>query len=459
MKSHVNAACTAAFACLAIASVVANARAQDAVVPSRLSLAEAVRLARDRNPAIAIARQQVTVAEAGRVDARLRPNPALSVDTERYASGSASAATPGDGNNQITVRLDQEIETAGRRRLRVETANAGIDMARAALADAQRRLDFTVRQAYFQVILANADLDSSTKTLAEIDQLIVINRARLQQGEISGVELRRLQVERLRFADDRSSADLALRNARSALLAVLGLADLGQPFDVTDTLAPPPDTPPGPPPGPPPAPPTGPTLTAAGLIDPSAGRLDVAALQARALDARQDVLAARTDVLRADTQTRLQRALRSPTITVGGGYTRTAGMSGFVAGVTVPLPFSNRNQGGVMRAAAERAIAESQRTLTETAVRLDVQQAVNAVEVARARATAIQQEYLPNARQALDTVLATYRVGTTDLIDLLDAQRAFRETQRTYHRALFDWHLSVFQLDAALGGSRPAAKE
>jgi cobalt-zinc-cadmium efflux system outer membrane protein len=158
---------------------------------------------------------------------------------------------------------------------------------------------------------------------------------------------------------------------------------------------------------------------------------------------------------RADTLTQLQRALRTPNITAGGGYTRDFGINAVTFGVTVPLPVANRNQGGIARAEAERQVAASQRVVVETLVRLEVQQAADAVDVARSRAMAIEQDYLPNARQMLDTVRASYRVGATNLIDLLDAQRAFRDTQRTYNRALFDWHISLAQLAAATGEAVP----
>jgi len=408
-----------------------DAAAQDDIVPNSLSVNEAIRLAVDRSPRLAGAHAAVGVARADRVDATLRPNPALSVETANYPLFGSPRPSFWNGQ-EFSVRVDQEFETAGRRTLRTDAANGRIDAAEAQLANARRLLEFDVRRAYFDVVLAAADLEASTRSLAEIDQLLTLNRARLEQGEISGVDVRRLQVERLRFSDDTSGAELAVRRARSALLALLGFQNLGQRFDVTDTL-------------------TAPSAASASPASVGPAGVDIAVLQVRALEARQDVRAARAEQTRADTLTRLQRALRTPNITAGGGYSRDLGTNTVVFGVTVPLPFANRNQGGVARADAERQIATSERLLVETLVRLEVQQAADAVDIARTRATAIERDYLPNARQTLDTVLASYRVGATNLIDLLDAQRAFRDTQRTYNRALFDWHLNLAQLSAAIG--------
>ncbi len=398
-------------------------------IPAMLTLDETLRLAAERNPQFAAARAQVDVAEAQRLDARLRPNPAVTLDSIG-APHLSSGAPPNPYTRERSVRVDQEIETAGRRRLRIAAAEAGLEAARGFVSNEWRRLNLEVQRTYFQVVLAKADLEVSQAALNEIDRVITLNRARFEQGEISGGELRRVQVERLKFLDDTLAAELALRNAKAALLAIVTVPDLSREFDVAERLVPP---------GAPPR------LASANQSPP------VAEIRRQALAQRPDVAAARAAVRRAETETRLQRALRTPNVTVGGGYWRDRTTSALVVGVTVPLPLFNRNQGGLARAAAEQTIAASQQAAVEASVRLDVQQAVNAVEISQTRVDYIEREYLKNAREARDIVLASYRVGETDLINFLDAQRAFRDTLRTYNRALFDARVSEFQLAAAVG--------
>lgn len=416
------------------ATTPAYARGQELIVPARMTLQEALRLASERNPNLAAARNTVEIAEAQRIDARLRPNPAVTFESAGYPL--FESPRPSFGNNQeLTFRFDQEIELAGRRGLRTQAAETGVSAAEAAFQDQQRRLEFEVRRGYFGVVLAKADLEVARAALHEIDKVISLNRARYEQGEISGGEVRRIQVERLKFVDDQFAAELSLRNARSALLALFNAPNLGVEFDVVETLN------------------VADTTGAGAAVPPQA--VDATALRTQALTLRPDLLAAQQQVQRADTETRLQRALRTPNITVGGGYRRDFGTNAVVFGVTVPLPLSNRNQGGVARAEAERRQAANLATATATGVLLEVQQAVNAVDVSRARVAYIEREYLTPSRESRDIVLAAYRLGTADLIDFLDAQRAFRDTLRTYNRALYDQRLGLFQLAAATGGASP----
>lgn len=405
-----------------------GAAAQTPPIPERLSLREAVRLATERNPQAAGARALVAIAEASRLDVGLRPNPAVSVESEGFPLFDPPRPSFWDGQ-ELTIRFDQEIETGGRRRLRTEAAAAGVTAASLTARDRLRRLELAVSRAYLLLALAQADAEVARTSLEEIDRVLTVSRERVKVGETARSEVSRLEVERLRFAEDAFSSDLALRNARAALLTLLGATDLRQTIQATDSLS---------------GASTGSTLQVS-IASNTSSQTPASG------DRRPDLLAAREELLRAETETRLQRALRSPNVTLGGGYKRDFGTNAVVFGVTVPLPLWNKNQGGIARAAAEQRVVASNLASVELDVRLDIQQAQNSVDVNRARADYIERQVLASARESRDVVSESYRLGAMDLIDFLDAQRAFRDTLRTYNRALFDYRVSLFELDAALG--------
>ena len=151
-----------------------------------------------------------------------------------------------------------------------------------------------------------------------------------------------------------------------------------------------------------------------------------------ALSARPDVAASRGDVRRAETETRLQHALRTPNLTVGGGYQRVFDSNAVLMGVTVPLPLWNRNQGGVARAAAEEARARHRAAATATAVRLDVQQAANGAETARERVAYVRLKESAERSSLRDERKLFY-------VQLPDLARDVHGMEDLYHVAtLFD---------------------
>jgi len=420
--------------CLAGCLLSSGAAGQTSDIPARLSLADAIRLSIERNPTLDAARHQVTVAQADVAAARRWTNPVATVLSEGYNGQPRDA---GFFNRQeLSLQVEQEFEMAGRRRFRSEIAGASAGVAQFALDDQARQLRLEVQRAYFQLVLARLDADLARASLVEIDKVIAINRSRYQQGEVSGGELRRLEVERLTFSDDALLAELAIRNSRGMLLALLGAPRLDLPLDPIDTL-------------------DAPLASVVGLPGPVTrgpeGLTDALSMTGQALAARPDVAGARQEQARAQADVGLQRAFRTPNLSVAAGIKRDFGTNGLVWGVSVPLPLFDRNAAGMARADAERRLAESRVRARALAVSLEVQQAVNLVDISRARVGAIERDYLQKAREARDAVLAAYRAGEGELLNFLDAQRIYRDVQRAYNRARFDHRLSLFQLDAAVG--------
>ncbi len=417
------------------AAIGATLYAQGPAVPSRLSLEDAVRIAEARSPQLVVAEQTVAVSEADVAGARKRPNPVLAFGSEGIPLSQQDHASFLN-SQELAVSIEQEFEPGGRRRIRTEQAQRGADASRAWARDARRQLIFDVRLAYMQAVLAKADDEVARASLEDIDKVLALNRARYEQGELSGVEMRRLQVERFRFADDAFTTELALRNARSALLAQLHAEPLDQPFDTSDALLPASTTPAG-----------------AAAAEPAASAVS------QALASRPDLDAVRRELEQSEAATRLQRALRTPTFSIGAGVKRDFGVNGLIVTFGVPLPLFNRNEAGVARAGAERQQAAARLADVQTRVSLDVQQALNAVDVSRRRVVYVEGEYLKSAREARDIVLASYRSGAATLIDYLDAERALREALRTQNRARFDYRISMFQYEAAVGSPAAAPRK
>jgi outer membrane protein, heavy metal efflux system len=415
--------------CLAGCLVGSRAAAQTADIPLRLPLAEAVRLAVERSPSLDIVRQQATAAATEVQAAGRWPNPVARVRSEGY-NGDPSGAGFFD-QQEWTFEVEQEFDLAGKRGRRAAVANASTAGARLAVDEQARQLRVDVQRAYFQLVLARLDTDLARASRDEIDRVIAVNRARYQQGEVSGTELRRLEVERLRFSEDAFQADLAARNSRSLLLALMGSPRLDLPIEPIDGLAAP-------------AGPAAADLSAAAAAD----------LVARALAARPDVAAARQEQARAAAEAELQRATKTPNLAVSAGMRRDFGTNGLAWGLAIPLPVLDRNAPGIARADAERRVADSRARTLELAVSLEVQQALNLVDVNRQRVLEVERDYLAKAREARDGVLVAYRSGESELLDFLDAQRVYRDVQRAYNRALLDYRLSLVQLDAA-AGARP----
>src|SRR3990172_10469361 len=90
-------------------------------VPEQLDLRKAVEIAIANNPQLKASRNEFKIADAERIAASRRPNPAFSTYFEDYRLFHSEMG-PFFQTQEITAQVDQEIETAGKRRLRTRAA-------------------------------------------------------------------------------------------------------------------------------------------------------------------------------------------------------------------------------------------------------------------------------------------------------------------------------------------------
>ncbi|MFQ5738742.1 MAG: TolC family protein [Acidobacteriota bacterium] len=391
------------------------------VIPTRLTLDLATEILLLRNPTILRERQNIVMAHAGVTQARLLPNPEFDVTSESYPLFESNPG-PFFQSNEFIVRAGQPIELGGKRRKRTRVAEQEVEVNESLLQDTIRQLKLELKNRYYRVVLAKAELQLAQEVLAQFDEIIEINRKRFEQGEISGLDLARVETERRRFFDDLVAAELALKNAKTALLELLGTSDLGAPFEVAEAL----------------------------VFEPLQA-VTAEELQEQALTTRADLKARREQIERERRQVAVEKSLGVPNLTPFVGYKRNLVDNTVAFGLKLDLPLFNRNQGEVARAVVRVDQAEYEAQRAELAVRSEVLQALQAVYAEARRVRALEGTYVQTARRARDIAQASYRLGALDLIAFLDAERAYRETLRGYNQALFAHQLAIFQLEAAVG--------
>lgn len=401
-----------------------------AELPEQLDLKKALEIAVANNPQLKAARNQIEIVDAERLDVSKRLNPAFSAYFEDYRLFHSNIGAF-FRTQEITVRVDQEIETGGKRKLRTQGAGLRGQAQKAQADNVVRDLVLDVRRAYFQAVLAQTNLEGAEAILQEIDRIIELNRARFEKGDISGAELKRVEVERLKFVEDVFASKLDLANAKSTLLSLFGTSAANVSFKVSEPLALDRSAP----------------RPVDGIPQPS----PYPEMVRQALAKRPDLMASVLEQKRADTETLHQRSLRSPNITVTGGYKRNILDNTVVFGIALPLRVFNKNEGGIAKALAERARADNLAAHARSQVLLDVQRAYNGAEINRQRVEYIEKESLQKADESRQIVLTAYRLGEIDLIHLLDAERAYRETRKTYNQALYEYRMSLYELGSAIG--------
>src|SRR6185436_4015956 len=123
--------------------------------------------------------------------------------------------------------------------------------------------------------------------------------------------------------------------------------------------------------------------------------------------------------------------------------------TGFAMGLRVPLWNASRGEIARADAAARTAAAEAGRLRTELVT--DLYGRLKELQVAGDQVTLLDREVVPAASRSFELVRLAYQEGETSLLDLLDAQRTYRDTQREAAEARLALSTAVAEVQRLVG--------
>src|SRR5262245_25500332 len=182
------------------------------------------------NPMLRAGEINIAESRTQQITAYLRPNPLVSTTLDQIgntASGNIFSAST------VTSSLSYLHERQGKRELRRDSAQKGTAIAESSLADQERTLLFNLRNGFVQTLQAKAILELARQNLAYYDQVLSVNRDRFQAGDISQVDLNRLELQRVQYESDVITSNTNLRTAKIGLLTLLNDRTPVDRFDVT----------------------------------------------------------------------------------------------------------------------------------------------------------------------------------------------------------------------------------
>ena len=390
------------------------------LLPSPLSLGDVIRLASERRDEIQAARARVRAGEARPtiVSALQDPMISPSLDHLPFMLGGAD----------VSVTLEQQIPLSGIRRNRRASALADVDRLR---AEANRvTLDVGVNAANAYLML-----QERRRTAALVDEQMAFARdvvnaanARYASGTAPQSDVLRAEVEVARLRALQRSLTGEVRAAEAMLNTSLALdADVPvpalAPFSLTQPV-------------------------------PSWSELKPA------LASRPELAAGRAEILRAEADVQVMRDMFRPmaTIRTGPAYTMAEGR-GWMAMVGISLPiWRDKLRAGVAEAQAMRAMSESDLRAMTRMIEGEAAVAVNRLQAARERQSALTSDVLPRARMAIEPAVAGYASGQLPLVSVIEAVQALWLVQSDLIAADTELGLAWARLGRAVGSYEAIAQ-
>jgi len=269
--------------------------------------------------------------------------------------------------------------------------------------------------------LARSLYDLAKENQTTFQQIVEHTRDVFKLGEISGLDLQRLEVEKIKFDTDLANAErdyeVALRDLRLALggnypsmeIEVAGSMEYYQAYDFS-------------------------------FDD----------LRDKALAARPDLKVAKLSEKAANASIRLQNAMKIPDVTIAAGLEQVKHDTGtYNIGVSIPIPVYDRNQGERAKALIDRQRAQNSELAVTNQIISDVDKALAAFNIQKRRVDLYKTGVLDKVTNIQTMTEVSLKAGESSTLELLDAIRTRRDTLAGFYQTIFDYQSALLDLELA----------
>lgn len=286
------------------------------------SLDDLIRRGLERHPRLAQAAFSIDAARGRALQAGLYPNPTIAAVFDELGDRTGPA-----GVNTLP-QVNQEIVTRGKLTLNRAVAQREVDQATLLLAVRRAELLAQIRAAYYDTLTLDRRV-TVLKELRALTQKSVDNIKELVKAkQAAQLDVVQMEVEAERIALEAEAAELELPAAFRRLAAAIGEKDLPQAALTESLIAPLPE-------------------------------YELDRVREFVLGVHPDVRLAKVGIDRARLVMERAQAEVIPNVTLSGGYVRQNQnkSNDWMAGISLPIPVWNRNQGNILASQAEIGVA------------------------------------------------------------------------------------------------------
>jgi cobalt-zinc-cadmium efflux system outer membrane protein len=367
--------------------------------PASVTLADLLKIVRDKSPRFAVILQRIEAARAEVVAAGVLPNPTVSYGRFDLVGGGRN--TMFDGNSQEQVTLEMPLLIAGQRGARIEAAEKGVLAAEADVEAEYAALIHETRRLFVELLANQERVAVLEETALEMRRLTTIVGGRKEAGNASAYDALRIGVEA-------SGIETRLETARSDQAQSAG--DLALLLGLPDWKP-----------------------AAAGKLAVLGVPADTQKLLSEAELSNPDIIAAQRSETAAEAGLEKAKRERWPgvSVQVGTVYTDSPYSNTTFAGVSVEVPIFDRNQGGMARAEAAKQTAKLEHDYASSRIRVAIERAVGLLVRRQKTRLKFEKDVLSKLPNLKSMGESAYRLGKGTILELLDSYRSRTEMRLT----------------------------
>ncbi len=373
------------------------------------------------NLELIIERYEVSIAEAALAAARVFEDPELEMIFPVFDEDEFSGFP-----RNIEFELEVPIELFGKRRNRIRQARAEKFAAEAGLDDFLRYLRADAATTYIEVLSNQLMMERMNLNLEQLNQLLEVNQALFEVGEIGEIDVLQTRVEVRLFQSELVDAKMEFSELMGEVYFLMG----GVSQD---------------------------SLVFTGDIPSMSPVISFEQLRERALEQRSDILLARRNIEASEFAMRLARSERLPDISLIFGYHNEEavrpgpGFAAVYAGLIIPLQFSGFNSGEFRMSKVELEQAKTELQAVTLDVEAGMISAWEKFQLMLQKRILFTETILEDAERVRDAIVFSYKQGDVSLLEVLEAQSTLNEVFMSYYETLSRFAAALVDLSRESG--------
>ncbi|SRR6266542_317645 len=373
-----------------------------------LTLADAENLFLQKNFLLLAAKYQVSASDAAIIQARLYPNPNLSIDQGAYNQETKKSFDL-TKRGETAISLQQVIILAGKRNRQIKIAEINSRISAYQFYDLIRTLRYELRTSFYGLYFLQEPIAVYNREIESLKTLIDVYTTQYNKGNIAFKELARLQALQFSLQNERLDLLKQLAEKQTNLILITG-----------DTLSRP----------------IKPVLDSEFIKRIDVNNLNYMQLIDSGLINRYDLRAANTQVQLNETTFALQKSLRVPDLTVGmnydkaGSYVRNYNSISFA----IDLPLWNRNQGNIRIAQFQIEEGKQLQSQAQLQVRSDISKAYAQLLETDKLYRTVSLQFTTDYDKLLDGITKGYQNHTISLLEFIDYYETYKNSKLEFNR-------------------------
>ncbi|MCB0751929.1 MAG: TolC family protein [Ignavibacteriae bacterium] len=384
----------------------------------KITLQEAVEVALKNNPNLTVNKYEIESLEKLKIQAGLTPNPEAGFEAEDFLGRKELSGIKG---SQYTLSGSQIFELGGKKSSRIYLAETQIVSSKGEYELLKFDAVANVKATFILLYQIQRQSEQQSKFVELNEEMLKTISERVKAGRTSPAEESKVKVvltnSQIKF--DRLQRNYSsIQTQLNSLLGTTG-QNLIPITDLFDSIATP--------------------TTREEVIDDIEEIPSIKILE-NEINVRQAAI-------------ELEKSLAIPDLTVSGGvrYLNELKTNSFIAGVSIPLPFFNRNQGNIASAEVRLEQMDAIINRHKLSVIARINTVYNNLLSAYNNSLQLKNNIKPQAEKAYEITRQGYLQGRFAFIDLLDAQRTLFDTEAQYLLELADYYNSLFELENITG--------